>query len=60
MLNRLAQRPAAPLALWLFAAGPLARLKGWPAIAAQAAVVLVPLVILIAWMALAGETDEWS
>lgn len=52
--------PAAPLLLWLFAAGPLSRLKGLPAIAAQAGAVLLPLVIAIAWVALTGEKDEWA
>ena len=52
--------PAAPLMLWLFAAGPLAHLKGLPAIAAQSAAVLLPLGIAIAWVALTGEKDGWS
>jgi hypothetical protein len=47
--------PAAPLMLWLFAASPLARLKGWPAVATQTAAVLVPLILLIVWVALLGE-----
>jgi len=47
--------PAAPLALWLFAAGPLARLRGWPAIAAQAAAVAVPLVIVLAIATIGGH-----
>jgi hypothetical protein len=44
--------PAAPLMHWLFAAGPLARLTGSRAVAAQSAAVLLPLVIAIAWVAL--------
>jgi hypothetical protein len=47
--------PAAPLALWLFAAGPLSRLKGWPALAAQAAAVAVPLVIVVAIVAVGAH-----
>jgi len=44
--------PAAPLVLWLYAAGPLARLKGPAAIAAQCITVALPLLIAIAWTAL--------
>jgi hypothetical protein len=40
--------PAAPLALWLFAAGPLGRLPGKWATAAQIAAVLVPLALALA------------
>lgn len=36
--------PAAPLMLWLFAAGPLAKLQGWKLAAFQIAVVLLPLI----------------
>jgi hypothetical protein len=39
--------PAAPAALWLFAAGPLARIQGWPAILLQAAAVAVVLAIAL-------------
>jgi hypothetical protein len=49
--------PAAPLMLWLFAAGPLARLKGSPAIAAQAAAVSIPLTIAVIWIAMIGQSD---
>jgi len=43
--------PAAPLALWVCAAGPLARLRGaWSAVAAVL-VVLVPIAIAAAWLA---------
>jgi hypothetical protein len=52
--------PAAPLMLWLFAAGPLARLNGPPAIAAQTAAVLLPLALAIAWVVVSGEKDLWS
>jgi hypothetical protein len=44
--------PAAPLALWLFAAGPLAKLQGWRAIVLQASAVLLPLAIALAWLLL--------
>ncbi len=52
--------PAAPLMLWLFSAGPLARLTGWPSVAARTGTVIVPLMILIAWIALASEKGEWN
>jgi hypothetical protein len=40
--------PAAPLALWLFAAGPLAKMEGWKAIAGQSVAVLLLLGIALA------------
>jgi hypothetical protein len=49
--------PAAPLALWASVWGPLARLRGVAAGAAQTAVVLVPLVIALVWL-LFGEGAE--
>jgi hypothetical protein len=49
--------PLAPLMLWLCAHGPLARLAGRKAVAAQLAVVLVPLAILVAWTLLGGEPE---
>lgn len=52
--------PATPLALWLFAWGPLARLKGPAAIAAQCLAVAIPLLVAIAWMMLGGQSDGWS
>lgn len=44
--------PAAPLALWSCAVGPLSRLRGWRAAAAQIGAVLVPLTAaaLVAWL----------
>jgi len=44
--------PLAPLALWLFAAGPLARLQGLSAILAQCAAVAIPLLIAVGVVAL--------
>lgn len=44
--------PAAPLALWLFAAGPLAKLQGLQAIVTQTVAVLVPLGIALAVIAI--------
>jgi hypothetical protein len=54
--------PLAPLALWLCAYGPLARLTGLKAAALQIAVVLLPLVVLAAWTLLSGEPEnpEWD
>jgi hypothetical protein len=52
--------PAAPLVLWLFAAGPLARLSGWSAIAAQSTAVLTVLIVALAWVALSGAGDGWG
>jgi hypothetical protein len=52
--------PAAPLVLWIFAFGPLAKLPGWKAATLQAAAVLVPLAILLAWIALADSGSEWG
>jgi hypothetical protein len=54
--------PLAPLALWLCAYGPLARLAGLKAAAVQIAVVLLPLAILVAWTLLGGEPEypEWD
>ncbi|MEX2176140.1 MAG: hypothetical protein WD872_17390 [Pirellulaceae bacterium] len=46
--------PAAPLALWVFAAGPLAKLQGWAALATQIGLVLLPIVAVAAWVVL-GE-----
>lgn len=51
--------PAAPLMLWLFAGGPLARLTGPRATAAQAVAVGIPLVIAVLGIALRGEADAW-
>lgn len=45
--------PAAPLTLWLFAAGPLAKLQGWKAGAVQVVAVLLPLIIALAAIILA-------
>lgn len=50
--------PLTPLALWLFAAGPLAKLHGWKSAAVQAAVI-VPLVLMLAWVALRDSHEEW-
>jgi hypothetical protein len=49
--------PAAPLMLWLFAAGPMARWKGLPGIAAQSVAVGIPLAIALVWVVLRGETE---
>lgn len=51
--------PAAPLVLWLFAAGPLAKVSGWKAAALQVAAVLLPLAIALAVVALSGA-DIWN
>ena len=49
------------LLLWLFAWGPLARLQGKTAIAAQMAVIVLIPIILLAWWNWPGEAaDEWS
>lgn len=45
--------PAAPLALWLFAVGPLARLQGWKVACLQSLAVLVPLTFALVWLLLA-------
>ncbi len=50
--------PAAPLMLWLFAAGPLSRLKGLSAVAAQVTTVIVPLLIALAIVIVGGEQGE--
>ena len=42
--------PAAPLVLWLFAAGPLAKLQGWKSAVLQVAAVLLPLIVALAWL----------
>jgi hypothetical protein len=42
--------PAAPLTLWLFAAGPLARLGTVPGAAAQAIAVFVPVAAAVIWL----------
>jgi hypothetical protein len=56
--------PAAPLMLWLFSAGPLGRLRGLPAAAAQIAAVLIPLAIALAIVVIGhgglGGEEEWS
>ena len=56
--------PAALLMLWLFAFGPLGRLQVWHAVAAQTAVVLVPLAIALAIVMFGtggmGGEEEWS
>jgi hypothetical protein len=44
--------PAAPLALWLFASGRLAKLQGWKSAVMQVAAVLLPLVIALAVVAI--------
>ena len=46
--------PAAPLALWLLATGPLAKTQGWQAAVLQFAAVLLPLIIAIAVVAVAA------
>lgn len=52
--------PAAPLALWLCAAGPLSRLQGRPSIAAQVAVVAVPLLVAVIIACLSPPAaDSW-
>ena len=51
--------PAAPLALWLCAWGPAARLRGVAAWLAQSAVVLIPLIGLVLWLVLGREPEEW-
>jgi hypothetical protein len=51
--------PAAPLALWLCAAGPLTRLQGPAAIAAQLLVVLVPLAIAAALACFPAPEPAW-
>lgn len=45
--------PAAPLTLWIFAAGPLAKLQGWKSLTFQATTVLLPLGIALAIVVLA-------
>jgi hypothetical protein len=53
--------PAAPLTLWLFAAGPLAKLNGLVAIAMQSLVVIaVPVALLVPSLLQAEPADEWS
>jgi hypothetical protein len=42
--------PAAPLGLWLFAAGSLAKFQGWKAVALQSAAVALPLVFALVWL----------
>jgi peptidoglycan/LPS O-acetylase OafA/YrhL len=51
----------APLLLWLFAAGPLSRLKGWPTAIAQTIVVALPAIATLAWVAwqAANSESEW-
>jgi hypothetical protein len=44
--------PAAPLMLWLFVTGPLAKMQGWKAVALQVAVVLVQLTVALAVIAI--------
>jgi hypothetical protein len=53
--------PAAPLALWICALGPLSRLTGLRAIVVQAVCVLVPLVIVVGVVLSqsGGAADEW-
>jgi hypothetical protein len=53
--------PAAPLALWICALGPLSRLTGLRAIVVQAVCVLVPLVIVVGVVISqsGGAADEW-
>jgi hypothetical protein len=50
--------PATTLMLWLFAAGPLSRLQGPSAAAAQTAAVLLPLIIALAIVALGSGEEE--
>lgn len=45
--------PAAPLALWACAWGPLARLQGRTALAVQVVTVLMPLAVAIVWVVIA-------
>jgi len=53
--------PAAPLTLWLFTFGPLAKLQGITAIVAQTAAVAIIPVAVLAWTLLKPEpADEWS
>jgi len=52
--------PAAPLMLWLFAGGPLARLPGKTAITAQLAAVLIVPLALVLWLWLQSKPDEWG
>ncbi len=51
--------PAAPLTLWAFAAGPLARLQGRSAIAAQVVAVAIPLAIAGAIACIPGPEPAW-
>ncbi len=52
--------PAAPLMLWLFAGGPLAKLQGVSAVIAQTvAVASVPIALLL-WTLLTMKPDEWG
>jgi hypothetical protein len=51
--------PLAPWMLWLCAYGPLSRLSGVKGAAVQCALVLLPLVILAAWILLGGEPEEY-
>jgi hypothetical protein len=53
--------PAAPLLLWLFAWGPLAKLKGPAAIVAQCIVVMIiPACLLASSLLQAEPVAEWS
>lgn len=52
--------PAAPLTLWLFVWTPLARLTGWKALAAQAAVVLLVPIAVFLWLFMQHEPNEWG
>jgi hypothetical protein len=54
--------PVVPLMLWVSVVGPIARLAGKKALAAQAACVLVPLIVLMAIVFAAGSSgagDDW-
>jgi hypothetical protein len=56
----LAAVPLAPVALWLVALGPLARLGGWKAWLAQAVCVIVPLALVTAMLLFGGAGgDDW-
>lgn len=44
--------PAAPLMLWLFAAGPLVKLQGWKTAVLQVGAVLLPLIVALAVIAI--------
>ena len=47
--------PATPLGLWSFSAGPLSRLRGMSALAAHAAAIVLPVGLVVGWIAVATE-----